>query len=597
MPYISEDKINEVKDQIDIVNLISEYIDLKQSGSNYIGLCPFHNEKTPSFTVSSQKRIFHCFGCGEGGDAISFIMKKENLSYPEAIQFLADKLGIFLETGKVDKELYEHRKILYAINNEAKLYFFHNLLTNTIPKKYIKERGLDRTFINKYMIGYATGNAQGLLNHLLKKGYKVEDMIELGLVKKSSKSNSLYDAFRNRLIFPITDIRKNIIGFGGRTLVDDRAKYINSPESLIYHKSNNIYGVGNLQNASKKNKIILVEGYMDVISLSNNGIDYCVASLGTALTKEQAKLISRYSKNIYICYDGDDAGIKAAERAMEIFAELNINPYIVQIPDGLDPDDYVKKYGKNAFDNLLENSLNPILYKYRNLLNSYNLKDIDQKVEFLEKLAKLLSDIESKLTRDEYISRFSKDLDIDNESLLQEVDKISNNMNKKDTSNLLKVDKKIYNSNKTNMKLKLIESLRFVLFNNPIANRIIEESDFLKNETKYWTLCLEIIQNINLNDDLKHQIQSLNLDSDIEKIFNKVLKIKDFTEYTNIDSANKYINSLRVEGLIYKRDELKEQFSLLEENENLTDDLKIVYSNLAMDILKLNKEIKKFDKN
>ena len=179
MAYIHEDKINEIKDQLDIVQIISDYVELKQSGSNYLGLCPFHNEKTPSFTVSAQKGIFHCFGCGEGGDAISFIMKKENLSYPEAIHFLADKLGIFIETGKVDKELYDHRKKLFQINDEAKLYFFQNLLASPIPKKYIQDRGINKNLINKYMIGYATTNSQGLLNHLIKKRYKHEDILEL----------------------------------------------------------------------------------------------------------------------------------------------------------------------------------------------------------------------------------------------------------------------------------------------------------------------------------------------------------------------------------------------------------------------------------
>ncbi|MDL2310922.1 DNA primase [Peptostreptococcaceae bacterium OttesenSCG-928-C18] len=594
MAYISEDKINEVKDQIDIVNLISEYVDLKQSGNNYLGLCPFHNEKTPSFTVSANKRIFHCFGCGEGGDAISFIMKKENLNYPETIQFLADKLGIFLETGKVDKELYEHRKILYAINNEAKLYFFHNLLTNSIPKKYIQNRGLNRDFINKYMLGYATDSYTDLLNHLTKKGYKVDDLLELGLVKKSQKNNSLYDAYRNRLIFPITDTRKNIIGFGGRTLGMDKAKYINSPESLIYHKSDNIYGVNNLQNAAKQNKIILVEGYMDVISLSNYGIDYCVASLGTALTKEQAKLISRYSKNIYVCYDGDSAGIKAAERAMEIFSELNISPYIVTIPDALDPDDYVKKYGKESFENLLKNALNPILYKYGNLVNSYDLKDIDQKVEFLKKITVLLSDIDNELTRDEYINRFSKDLNIDNKSLEEEVDKLLNNKKTTKKSTPEK-KKKISAKNVRNMKLKLVESLRYSIFNNKMADEIIKASNFLENETQYWKLCTEIAQKFKFNSEmsLEEQLKELNLSLEINKIFESVLNIDNYHDYTNIDNTKKYINSLERDKLIYKRDDLKEQLSLLEENENLTEELENIHTKLAMDILELNKDIKK----
>ncbi|QQK07566.1 DNA primase [Miniphocaeibacter halophilus] len=591
MAYIPEDKIDEIKDQLDIVNIISEYVDLKQSGNNYIGLCPFHNEKTPSFTVSSQKGIFHCFGCGEGGDTISFIMKKENLSYPEAIQFLADKLGIFIETGKVDKELYEHRKKLYAINNEAKLFFFHNLLTNPIPKKYIVERGLKKELINKFMIGYATEKSQDLLNYMLKKGFKIEDLLELGLVKQSKRNNSLYDAYRNRLIFPIIDLRKNIIGFGGRTLVDDRAKYINSPESLVYHKSNNVYGVMNLRNVSKENKVILVEGYMDVISLSNYGIDYSVASLGTSLTIEQAKLISRYTKNVYICYDGDEAGINAAERALEIFRSINISPNIVKIPDGLDPDDYLKKYGRDSFNQLLENSLNPILYKYNNLINEYDLNDIDQKVIFLNKLTELLAEIESKLIRDEYINRFSDDLSLDRDNLQYEINKILNTK----TIDVKTKKQVVKNQSDKGYKKILLESLRYIIFNPNISEDIIEVSKFLSEKTEFWTKTLDIVKKIDYNSEksIKDQIYDFNIDDKTKLIFDAVFKVKDYNYYLNNDNAENYIKSMEKNKLIIEREILKSQFILLEDYDKLSDELKNVYNKLAMDIFKLDIDIKK----
>ena len=593
MAYIPEEQIEEIKSQLDIVSIISEYVDLKQSGNNFLGLCPFHNEKTPSFTVSRQKGIFHCFGCHEGGDTITFIMKKENLSYPEAIRFLADKLGIFLETGKVDKELYEHRKVLYAINNEAKLYFFHNLLTNSIPKKYIQDRGLNRDFINKYMIGYATDNFQDLMQYLLKKGYKIEDMIELGLVKKSKKNNSYYDAFRSRLIFPIINSRKNIIGFGGRTLVNDRAKYINSPESIVYHKSQNLYGVMNFNNISKLDKVILVEGYMDVISLSNYGIGFAVASLGTALTNEQAKLISRYTKNVYICYDGDTAGIKAAERAMDIFKEIDIYPNIVRIPDGLDPDDYIKKYGKNSFDNLLENSLNPILYRYNILISKYDLKDIDQKVIFLQKLTTLLFEIDNKLVQSEYINRFSEDLSLDKQSLILEIANLEKTKEINENPSINENSEIIKQSNFEFKKI-MIESLRYIIFNRNLADEVIRVSNFLENETSYWEKSLEIIEKIDFNssDSIMKQITAMKIDKNIEKIFYIALNVKDVEYFNREENTKAYILSIEKSRLIIKRDMLKEQFALLGNYNNLNDDLKNVYNKLVMDIFKLDKDIK-----
>ncbi len=595
MAYIHEDKINEIKDQLDIVQIISDYVELKQSGNNYLGLCPFHNEKTPSFTVSAQKGIFHCFGCGEGGDAISFIMKKESLSYPEAIHFLADKLGIFIETGKVDKKLYDHRKKLFQINDEAKLYFFQNLLASPIPKRYIQDRGINKNLINRYMIGYATKNSQGLLNHLMKKGYKLDDLLELGLVKKSRKNGSLYDAYINRLMFPIIDSRKNIIGFGGRTLGEDRAKYINSPESVVYHKSDHIYGTMNFKNISKENKAILVEGYMDVISLSNYGIDYSVASLGTSLTKEQAKLISRYTKNIFICYDGDNAGILAAERALNIFKEIEIFPNIVKIPDGLDPDDYLKEYGKESFFNLLENSLNPILYKYNNLLKKFDLKNIDEKIEFLKELTELLTTIDSRLVRDEYINRFAKDLNLDKDNLSFEVNNILKSSNSKLNTKLVNNEEPISVKSQNSYKRILLESLRFIVFNSEKREEIIRISDFLNDKTKYWKDTLSSILKININSEktVADQLEENRIDANIRKIINQVFMVKDRKYYLDSNNANNYINSMEKNKLIIERDTLKEQFSLLSDYESLSDELKNVYNSLAMDILRLDKDIKK----
>ncbi|WP_300408161.1 DNA primase [Lagierella sp.] len=588
MAYIPEEKIQEIKDQLDIVNIISDYVELKPSGQNFVGLCPFHNEKTPSFTVSKTKGIFHCFGCGEGGDAISFIMKKENLNYIEAIQFLADKLGIFIETGNVDKELYDHRKKLYRINEEAKYYFFQQLLTYEKPKEYLAQRGLQKSVVNKFMLGYAPDGFNNLLNYFRNKNVDTNDLLELGLIKKS-KNNRLYDAYRNRLIFPILNTRKEVIGFGGRTLVDDRAKYINSPESIVYHKSRNLYGVGNFNNISKKNKVVLVEGYIDVISMYNYGIDYCVASLGTALTKEQGKLIKRYTENVYICYDGDSAGKAATERAIQIFKEIGIYPNIIQLPDELDPDDFIKKYGKESFENLLENSLNPVLFDYNKLLEEFDLQNIDEKTVFLEKLVKLLSELDNELIRDEYLNRFSRDLKLDPESLKNEINK--NKSNSKRPIRNAPVIKKINRS----YKFIFLESLRYYIFNNDLDLRrsILESISFMEDETEYFIPTVVFIEDndIGIDTGLK-DLSEIDGEKNVKKIVQYTLNTKNRSYYVNKVNVERFLESLERHVLTIKRDDLKEKLALLQENDELNEDFKKAYAEIARDIFKIDTRLK-----
>lgn len=587
MAYIPEEKIQDIKDQLDIVNIISDYVELKPSGQNYIGLCPFHNEKTPSFTVSRSKGIFHCFGCGVGGDAITFIMKKENLNYVEAIHFLADKLGIFLETGNVDKELYEHRKALLRINEEAKYYFFQQLLTYELPKQYLSNRGLNKSVVNEFMLGYAPDGFDNLLNYFKDKNVKTEDLLELGLIKKSANGH-LYDAYRNRLIFPITNNRKEVIGFGGRTLVDDRAKYINSPESIVYHKSKNLYGVTNFNSISKKDKVVIVEGYVDVISLYNYGIDYCVASLGTALTKEQAKLISRYTKNIYLCYDGDSAGQNATQRAIEIFKEIDIQANVIELQEQLDPDDYIKKYGKDSFETLITNSLNSILYNYTKLLKSYDLEDIDSKTEFLNELVKLLNEIDNKLVQDEYLTRFSKDLDISIDSIKSELGK-----QKKPEKTPLRETPKSNRVN--NSKFIFLESIKYYLFNNDVELRgkILDSVNFLEEETEFFTPTIIYIEENELSiDTTLSDLNEIDGDKNIEKIIETILKTKNRAYYMNKDNTIRFLDSLKRHVLIIERDKLKEQLILLKENEELSEGLEKSYNDLANEIFKIDSLLK-----
>lgn len=427
MRLISDDMANQIKDNSDIVDIIGEYVDLKKAGSSYKGLCPFHNEKTPSFTVDKKKQLFHCFGCGAGGDVVSFIMQKEGLSYPESLKYLGEKAGInivYNENPVVNKR----RNKLFEINKEVMMYFYKNLLTNKAPQDYLLNRGLRSNIVNTFMLGYALDSWDDLLNFAKNKGIKEEDLLELGLVAKSKKGN-YYDKYRNRLIFPIIDTYGRVIGFGGRSIDKAMPKYLNSPESDVFKKRFNLYGLNNFKKQNRRD-LILVEGYMDVIALNNNGIDLAVASLGTAFTIEQAKLAKRYADSIYICYDSDSAGIKATKRAIEIFREAEIGVNIIELEDGLDPDDFVKKYGRDAFEKKMDEALDEYNYLYTQILKGYSDANENEKFEKLNLFISFLASIKQELTREIFINKVSSLFEIDKQTLKTAISKYNNKHHK-----------------------------------------------------------------------------------------------------------------------------------------------------------------------
>ena len=427
MRLISDDMANQIKDNSDIVDIIGEYVDLKKAGSSYKGLCPFHNEKTPSFTVDKKKQLFHCFGCGAGGDVVSFIMQKEGLSYPESLKYLGEKAGInivYNENPVVNKR----RNKLFEINKEVMMYFYKNLLTNKAPQDYLLNRGLRSNIVNTFMLGYALDSWDDLLNFAKNKGIKEEDLLELGLVAKSKKGN-YYDKYRNRLIFPIIDTYGRVIGFGGRSIDKAMPKYLNSPESDVFKKRFNLYGLNNFKKQNRRD-LILVEGYMDVIALNNNGIDLAVASLGTAFTIEQAKLAKRYADSIYICYDSDSAGIKATKRAIEIFREAEIGVNIIELEDGLDPDDFVKKYGRDAFKKKMDEALDEYNYLYTQILKGYSDANENEKFEKLNLFISFLASINQELTREIFINKVSSLFEIDKQTLKTAISKYNNKHHK-----------------------------------------------------------------------------------------------------------------------------------------------------------------------
>lgn len=597
MGFIPQDKIDEIKSVADIVSVIGEYVELKRAGSNYVGLCPFHNEKTPSFSVSPSKGIFHCFGCGVGGDVISFIMQKEGLSYPEAIKFLADKLGILVETNEVNKEKYEHRKKLFEINNEAKLFYYKNLLINDLPKEYIKKRNLNNNLINKFIIGYADGK-NSLYRHLLQKGYQKDDIIEVGLINQDEKGN-VYDKFRNRLMFPIIDIRGNVIGFGGRALADSRAKYMNSPQSLAYDKSKNVYGVSNLKNSTKVGKIILVEGYMDVISLTNYGFDYAIASLGTSLTHDQAKLIKRYCKNIYICYDGDSAGQNATSRAIEIFKEQDISPNIIVIPDSMDPDDYIKQYGYESFNRLIDNAMDSVIYEYKKIIQKYDINDVKEKIKLIDDLSTLLSKLDREVIRNEYIKRFSEDLNIEYVSLKKDVynklDEVRTNV----TFHNERTDEKKgtgKDSINNQEKITAVEIMTIACFHKDLYYDLKEEFSKFKTKISSYNNFIEFVDfyysknNENQIDEksardyFKNDIQ---MDRTIDYLYQKS------RDSININNIGRVVLEIKKYLMTQEKENIKSQLDLMQSVE-FNEKINKEYNEILNKILEINRQIKEY---
>lgn len=428
MSLISDDKINQILQSSNIVDVIGEYVDLKRSGSSFKGLCPFHNEKTPSFTVDDKKQLFHCFGCGAGGDVVSFIMQKEGLSYPESLEFLAHKAGISIDYTE-DPQVNNKNKELYDINKDIMMFFYKNLLVDRKAQQYLKQRGLSSKVVNTFMLGYAKDSWDDLYAYIKTKNFNEEDIESLGLIKKSSKGN-YYDKYRDRIIFPIINHFGKVIGFGGRAVSGQMPKYLNSPESSVFKKRYNLYAL-NVYKRQKRKELILVEGYMDVIALNNHGLDIAVASLGTALTLDQAKLMKRYSDDIYICYDQDVAGIKATEKAIEIFHQIDVNPSIIDLDPGNDPDDFIRANGKDAFEDKIKNASDSYNYKYNKILDEYSKANPSERLDKLNLFVEFLASIKQELTQEIFINNVSKLFDIDKITLKQAISRYNKNTDQK----------------------------------------------------------------------------------------------------------------------------------------------------------------------
>lgn len=435
MPKFLQSSIDEVLNRSDIVDIASGYVTLKRNGSDFVGLCPFHREKTPSFHISSDKQLFYCFGCGSGGNIIDFIMKIENLDFVDTIKFLAERAGITLEEEVYSPEIqkkHDKRETILKMNKLAAKRYVANLSGDDAKhaQDYARTRGLRRDVISAYGIGYARDSWSDLVDFLKENGYRNEDIIEAGLAVKNEKGH-IYDKFRNRLMFPIIDVRGNVIAFSGRALDDSPAKYMNSPETPVFHKGSNIFSLNIAKQYSAKDGLILVEGNMDAVSLYSYGFKNAVAGLGTALTDQQAQLIKRYAPLVYLCYDSDDAGVKACEKAIDILSAAGIKLKVLSYKDAKDPDEYLKKKGAESFKKVISSALSVTEYKILNIRKKYNLVESGDKVEFINEAAEILANNENVVEREIYIKRIAAETDISTDSIIAQVNKIIYDKNRK----------------------------------------------------------------------------------------------------------------------------------------------------------------------
>lgn len=511
MALYSDEIIDEIRNNNNIVDVISQYVVLKKKGRNYFGLCPFHNEKSPSFCVSQERQIFNCFGCHTGGDVISFVKKIDNISYKEAIESLAERAGITLPTlnNSRDSETEYLKSRVYNINEIAAKYFHETLYKpeSKLAQEYVKKRKLDNKTLKAFMIGYAPHNSN-LYKILKENGFKDEEILASSLVGRND-NGTYYDKFKNRLMFPIKDVKERVIAFGGRVLDDSKPKYINSPENIVYSKSRQLYGLNVAKKANSKN-IIIVEGYMDAVSLYQRGIENVVASLGTALTEGQGRLLQKYTSEIIIGYDSDGAGQAATMRGLDILQNLGFDVRVLGLEGAKDPDEFVIKYGTGRFNKYVENAISLVEFKVKKLKENLNLEVVGDKIKFLNEVSNLLCKVKNEIEREVYIDKISKNYEIKKEAVYAEINKI------------------LYANNQGS---KILEKTTYV---KPIVKK--EESQISENIIKKENMLISIF--INSDDSVKQKIKDNIKIEDFKYENNKRIIEKLYTELENKTGKN-----------------------------------------------------------
>ena len=419
---IPHEYVEEVVRRNDITDVVASYVQLRHRGRTHTGLCPFHSEKTPSFVVYPETQSFYCFGCGAGGDVITFIKKISNLDYVEAVKYLAGRAG--MPMPEEDDKVGRLRSRVLSVNKETARFFYEQLNAPTeeaaAARAYWRGRGLSDSTIRRFGLGYAPNDFRALRMHLRAKGFTEEEMLAAGVEKRSEKGN-VYDAFRGRVMTPIFDLRGNVIAFGGRVLGNEKPKYINSPETLVYKKSKAMFALS-IAKKSTSRRYILCEGYMDVISLHQAGFDTAVAACGTALTAEQVRLLAEYADEVVLCYDSDEAGQKATARSLGLFSESPVKVSVLNIPNAKDPDEFIKKFGRDAFDRLLNGTSNAIEYKIQKVKSKYDITRAADRVEYIKEVIRILADGVSPTERDIYAGRLAEETDVAKAAILNQLD-------------------------------------------------------------------------------------------------------------------------------------------------------------------------------
>ena len=488
--------LSELKMRSDITDVISSYVSLKKRGRNMIGLCPFHSEKTPSFNIYPENGSFYCFGCGVGGDVITFIMKIENLDYIEAVKFLAMRAGMSMPEDSYDDGVAKLKGRILEANREAARFFHAQLMSeNGKPAQdYLTGRALSRQTVIRFGLGYAPSNRFALSDHLRKKGFKDEEIVAANLAFKRTSGKGIVDRFSDRVMFPIIDLRGNVIAFGGRILTDQKPKYLNTSDTLAFKKSSNLFSLNNAKNTGLRT-LILCEGYMDVIALNAAGFQNAVATLGTALTTEQALLMKRYADEVIICYDADEAGQKATAKAIDILRNAGLVIRVLSIPDGKDPDEFIRKNGERgqaAFKNLLESSGDDVEYRLTKLRLKHDLNRPDSKASYMKEALQIIAGLDSFVEQDIYVSRLSEELGIRKDAVIEDLNRLKLNKRrdfakkeyKKVAADLVGRDEKLNPQKKDNMRgAKAEEMLISYIFHNPDminrANELIGSDDFI----------------------------------------------------------------------------------------------------------------------
>lgn len=600
--------IEEIKARCDIASVIGDYIKIQPSGQNYKALCPFHVEKTPSFHISTAKQVYKCFGCGEGGDVINFVMKMENLDFMDAVRLLANRCGIDINFNidEETKQKIELSKKYQDIHTEAARFYFSNLVkSKNRGYDYLRNRGLDDKTIKRFGLGYSQDSWNSLMDYLIEeKGYSQEELLECGLIGKSTKTDKYYDKFRNRVMFPIFDYRGNVIGFGGRVLDDSLPKYLNSPDTLIFNKRHNLYGLNFARKNLSSRTVILVEGYMDLISLYQYGIQIAVATLGTALTSQQARLIKRYADNVIISYDSDGPGTKASLRAIDILVEAGLSVKVLDLKDAKDPDEYVRKYGTDEYRKAMKDAVPRIKFKIDNLKSSFDLSKDQDNIKFAQEAVNIIKQLKSPVEIDYYIKYLSEIVQLDEDAVKREIygksyssrnlanGKFNNKFNKKEEKPIEKMDAIQHGEELTEIKLMKI------MMNIPEAREKvllkIDEKELLMEDSKKIINYLSKIDSEKIvePDELEgindEYIKSLKKTS-LESINTKNMKeIEETVKSVRRNSLKKKIDNLRM-----KQEELGAKSKILAESDkDAAKELDLEIMNLALQSVDLNKRLR-----